>query len=166
MATTYSQAGEANLELLRSTIDRHHLRLDQVGVTVGLMEARNLDGPALKDRGREVLAVTRVNSLRDRAEGKPDATITIDAVEFAALPHERKVAILDRALTALELVVDEKAGGLKRDDLGRPKLKLRRPDYQTSGYWDVIDRHGKEAQESQDYQTLNKEFSQRCFPWG
>lgn len=165
MATTYNTASPANLELLRQAIDRYHLRLDQVGVTVGMMHACNPSGPALTHGGFPRLALVRVNSLRDRAEGKPDATVFVDAVEFIELTEAQKIALLDRVLTGLELVVDAKGGGLKRDDLGRPKLKTRRPDYQTSGYWDVVDRHGKEALESMQFQALHKTFAQRSFPW-
>ncbi|TXH55560.1 MAG: hypothetical protein E6Q97_08545 [Desulfurellales bacterium] len=170
---TFRTAEKEWVDLLAEVMKQHHPDLVEAGVTVGLLFAhapRNdatgePQGPALKHNGYPALAVVKINSQRDRVEGKPDATITLDGDRWPDESRESRVALLDHELAHLVLVRDED-GGIKTDDCFRPRLKCREHDFQLGGFWDVVERHGKDAVESRAYQDLHRGFSQRCFPWG
>lgn len=169
---TFQQASDADVQLLRQVVEKYHPRL--IGVDIGLLEAYapcDADGnvrpgaTALKVHGIAAYATVKINSLADRVEGKPDATIRIDADVWGAHSDKRKVAILDHELAHLLLATD-KDGNVKRDDLGRPKLKMRYHDLVVGGFSDVVERHGAAAVESMHYLDVHKFFSQQTFPWG
>lgn len=170
---TFRVAEAEWVDLLAEVMRKHHPDLVEAGVTVGLLFAHaprgeatgEPKGPALKRGGAAVLSLVKVNSQRDRVEGKPDATITLDGDRWADEPRASQEAILDRDLEALLLVRNED-GGIETDDCFRPKLKLREPDFRLEGYWSIVERHGKDAVESRGYQEVHRGFTQRCFPWG
>lgn len=90
---------------------------------------------ALTLHGCKALGITRKLGLKDRAKGNGDAEICIDADWWNhALPEERE-ALLDHELYHIE--VDE----LKRDDLGRPVIRLRQHDFQFGWFAKVAARH-------------------------
>ena len=60
---------------------------------------------------------------------------------------DKQRALLDHEVAHLELVRDD-AGKVKTDDAGRPRLRIRPHDYQTGGFWDVIERHKEAACEA------------------
>lgn len=79
MPTTYTQAPDDVKELVASTIADYYPDLKTAGVTIGILmaERRNEEGDlteesALKLHGYPCAATAKVNSLKDRAEGKPD----------------------------------------------------------------------------------------------
>lgn len=169
---TYRQADRDDVELLAEVMREYHPKLTDAGVRVGLlhaMAARDKEGmpkgPALTHHGYPALAVVKINSLKDRVEGKPDATITLDGERWGEQSREEKVALLHHEILHLVVATDED-GGVKTDDAFRPVLKMRMHDYEAGGFWEVVDKHGKHAPESKSYREIHREFSQRVFPWG
>ncbi len=63
-------------------------------------------------------------------------------------------------------MIFDKDGKLKRDDAGRPRIKLRKHDFELGGFFDVVERHKTSAPESQSYIDLHRKMSQMTFPWG
>lgn len=170
---TFRTAEKEWVDLLKEVMKEHHPDLVEAGVTVGLLFAHaprdeatgEPKGVALKVHGAVVMAATKINSQRDRVEGKPDCTVTLDGDRWPDEPQAGQRAILDRELESLLLVRNED-GGIETDDCFRPKLRRREPDFRVDGYWSIVERHGKDAVESRVYQELHQGFSQRCFPWG
>jgi len=132
-----------------------HKPLLDAKVKIDLLFARaNLDdkgnpvGFAITEQGRQVLGKTRVVSLKDRAKGNADAEILLDGDWWESESAHRREALLDHELHHIS-VVTSRQGAIKTDDLNRPKLKLRKHDWQF-GWFDVIaERHGEFSVERQ-----------------
>lgn len=124
---------------------RWHDDLGKAGVTVSVLTAHADEADlekgksALRHHGYPAAALVRVNSHKDRVEGKADATILVDGDQWPDWPAERRLAILDHELTHLELVM--KDGAVQRDDCGRPRLRLRKHDFELGGFEAVAERH-------------------------
>ena len=169
---TYCKATHEDDDLLAEVMTLYHADLADAGVRVGLLyaHAKRDDrtgeprGPALKLHGYPCAALVRINSQRDRVQGKPDATIELDADAWEERPREEKVAILDHELEHLLLVRDD-AGGVALDDANRPKLKMREHDLVIGGFVSVCERHKMAALEAQAYRDVHNTFTQRLFPW-
>lgn len=170
---TFDVADTATREQLADVLEKYHPDLVEAGVTVAVLMAYAAKdertgvakGPALKHANFPAAALVRVNQLRDRVEGKDDATILLCGDSWATRSEEEQLAILDHELTHLEVQRD-KDGAIKIDDCGRPKLKIRPHDAQMGVFYEVVKRHKSQAIESQSYAELHKQFTQLCFPWG
>lgn len=164
---TYRTADREDLAMLKEVMEEYHERLTEHDVRVGLLYAHaptdedtgKPKGVALKLHGEAALAIVKINSLKDRVEGKPDATVVLDGDQWPDHSEEKKRAILDHELAHLLTPGDT-------DDAGRPKLKMRGHDFTLAGFWDVVDRHKQHAAESEAYTDIHREFSQRVFHWG
>ena len=96
---------------------------------------------ALKLNGYPALGICRKISLKDRAKGMGDAEISIDADWWQnRASEEQQAALLDHELH--HIAVTE-----KRDDLGRPILKIRKHDVQVGWFSVIAQRHGTHSQE-------------------
>jgi len=165
---TYEKANDAMVELLEQTKRAHHQRLGDV--TIGMLVALapiNEDtgepkGPALKLRGVACLAVTRVVGLKLRTHGLEDAEIVIDGDRWPELSQGERVALLDHELTHLELNCD-KHGANRRDDLGRPKLKMRPHDHEFGWFDEVAERHGINSIEVRQARQFQEDWGQLYF---
>jgi len=96
--------------------------------------------PVLKLHGIACAATIKINSYKDRVQGKPDVTVTISKPAWDEFDDGQRAALLDHELTHL-IVRGE------RDDLGRPMFKMRPHDYDLSIFGEVVRRHGKAALE-------------------
>jgi|AGTN01.2.fsa_nt_gi hypothetical protein len=169
----YKQASREDVDLLDEVMREYHPKLVEAEVRVGLLYANaprdkrtgEPKGPALKHNGYPALAVVKINSLKDRVEGKPDATITLDGDRWGDCSQDKKVATLDHECEHLALVED-KDGNLKIDDANRPELTMRIHDIVVGGFLSVIERHKQNACESEQFVEANRIFHQVCFPWG
>lgn len=128
--------------------------------------------PVLKLHGVACAATIKVNSYKDRVQGKPDVTVTINREAWEEYTDEQRRALLDHELTHLIPKLD-KNGGPVADDLGRPEFKMRPHDYDLSGFGSVIRRHGKAAIEvkatvnfltSEDGQMVMDFGGLKCLP--
>lgn len=170
---TFRVAEREDRELLEAVMAEHHMRLCDAGVRVGLLYASGprdeksglLKGPALKLHGMQALAVVKINSTKDRVEGKPDATVTLDFDQWPDHSPERKRAIMDHELAHLLLATDED-GNPQIDDANRPKLRMRQHDLVVGGFTDVVRRNKQHAAESDQFLEVNRFFTQEVFPWG
>lgn len=115
--TTYQEETGPAKGQLEKIIRNHFPELCEATVTVTLMFAANPDGPAVKHHGCPCVAKIKVNDLADRAEGKADVTITVDAE-----------------------IYDGKTGG-------RPKLGTIPDSYTINGFWECAERYGVDSPE-------------------
>lgn len=113
---------------------------------IGLTFAKNDTGPAVRHGGYPALATVRVVPLRDRLRKDCDAEVTIDEDKWGGLTQAQQAALLDHEVSHLRLVLDRKTGEVRRDDLGRPRLKTVKADYNPGDmFTSVISRHGEDA---------------------
>jgi hypothetical protein len=156
MTTTFSLADDRATEMLAEIMEKYHQCLFGQEVKVGLIMARSITGHAIKVGGYPAIAKVKVVPLADRLTKGYDAEIQVDQWwwESDKLPDERRRAVLDHELCHLKLARDE-SGHPKRDDLGRPKLKLVRGDWNGGdGFACIIERHGNHAQESHNFDAV------------
>lgn len=169
---TYRQAGYEAESILQDLMSRHYPDLTEAGVTVAVLFAhapRNETtgepkGPALTHANWPAAALVKVNSQKDRVEGKSDATILLDGDQWPDWSDGRKAAVIDHELYHLEVQRDQE-GGIKLDDANRPKLKIRPHDWQLSGFAAIAERHGQDAFEVEAARLLKDKHGQLLFPW-
>jgi len=90
--------------------------------------------------------------------------IIIDGDKWSLLDAERQVAILDHELCHLELQTDY--SGTKRDDLGRPRLKMVHHDHQYGWFDAVVRRHGKASIEAEQVTAfIDNDYQQLWLPF-
>jgi hypothetical protein len=155
MGICYKDATTEERSMLEEVMSQYHRALVNAGATVFLKFAfkerdEEEDEPetsCLKVGGYPVAAKVKINSLDDRSEGKMDATITVDFVTWRELNNDRRKALLDHELSHLIPKYDGD-GILQRDDLGRPKLQMRKHDIQLGIFLDVVDRHQQNAMDT------------------
>lgn len=160
MPRTYSEATPETISRVESVLARYHGGLRDAGVRITILHAsgpRDEDGeitaPAIVIRGHKAMATIKITSLKDRAAGLGDAVLTIDGDEADTWSEETWSAVLDHELAHLELKTDAE-GGVVRDDLGRPKLKMRHHDWEHGGFLEVAERHKEHAPEVQAVQSI------------
>jgi len=153
MGTTFSDPTNLTLDRLEKTLDRYHLDLRQAGVEVNIVMCNNDSGPAVKVHGVPALASIKINSLLDRKEGKKDATIKLDEDAWDLLNGEEQTALLSHELRHLRVLKDD-AGVVKRDDIDRPRLKMRPHDQEAGLFYDNVSTHGEAAPEVAVYRQI------------
>lgn len=142
MATTYDKANSDVTQLVKAVAAEFHAELVRYEVSIDVLMANNPDGDAVTHGGYPAQAKIRIVSLKDRAKGCKDAELIIDESNWRDLTDEQRRALIDHELQHLE--VKFKDGGVALDDLGRPKLSMRKHDWQM-GWFDVIARRHGEA---------------------
>lgn len=160
MKTTYEVADKETARYVTDVAYEIHPSLAEHGVTLAVLFA----GPELKHRGFPAAATVRITRVADRLAGMPDAVITIDRARWDGLDDAGRRALVDHE--AAHLVVDVRDGEVQYDEAGRPRLKMRRHDCEIGFFFDVIERHGKDACESKQYLELSRKMTQLAFPWG
>ncbi|WP_435005127.1 putative metallopeptidase [Tundrisphaera lichenicola] len=165
---TYGFASKDVQAMIDGLISDNHPDLVETAARVEALFAypvRNKYGaeksPAVSQFGVGCLGKVKVNSEADRVEGKPDATITIDQPAWEKLETPERKALIDRFLYAL--VVRKKKGEILTDDQGRPKLKVRKPDWLLSGYRAMAERHKEHAAEVIQARQFRDDFGQLLF---
>lgn len=167
MGTSYKRADRETEDLVSEVAEKHHPELCTEGVKYDLLFAYGAvdEGTgfkvddALKKNGLAALALIRVVNLRDRAKGCGDAEIRIDADRWPEFDDAQKWALIDHELEHLVLCRDRELE-VKRDDLSRPKLKLRPHDFEIGGFVRVIRRHGDVAFEARSVKSVAKGLRQ------
>jgi hypothetical protein len=147
MSTSYTQAKPGTYKLLEEIVGKYHQDLKKFKVIIGVLMAGNPDGNAITHGGYPAAAKIKIVSLKDRLTKKYDVELLLDDDHWEEANEEERIALLDHELSHLEICFN-KGGGVKLDDLGRPKLKIIPGDIiQSDGFKDVIKRHGDNAPE-------------------
>jgi len=164
MPTTYQPCTPDVESMVQGLIKQYYPDLEAADVSLCLLFAVNGESPALMQNGYPALAMVRLNNLRDRIAGLKDATILIDQSNWVEWSDEERLAVLDHELYHLE-VKRTKYGQIEHDDANRPKLKLRKHDFQIGGFHGVVRRHGATAFEAQAVARLVTSWRQNEFAW-
>lgn len=153
MPIRYEQADDSIHAMAREVMEKHHPELrmpDQSYVKLCILMAEDDDledgESTLKDAGYPLQAKVSVIQYKQRVDERDDAEILLDRANWERLTEPQQRALLDHAVTHLDIQKDEN-GFVKTDDVGRPKLKLKVPDFRLSGFRSVARRHGDDAPE-------------------
>lgn len=168
MAKIYDDApGEVEsllASLLSDKADLQELLAYEVSVKVLMVKDADEDNPqpVLQHGGYPALAVVKINNAAARRQGLADATIIIDDYTWGELSEEQQAAALHHELYHLMVTFDGD-GNLQRDDMGRPKLKMRKHDFQIGGFHAIAKQHGMNAIEVQAVVEVEKVWKQAEF---
>jgi hypothetical protein len=120
-------------------------------------------GFALTRRGVRVLGITRKLGIKDRVMGRGDCEVCLDGDWWESETPLRRRALLDHELHHLEVVTDAD-GVVIRDDLKRPKLKLRKHDIEVGWFAIVAGRHGSASIEMEQAKSIMDSYGQLFWP--
>lgn len=164
MGKTYDQAPDEVRERLIALIKRFHPDLEKVQVRIDLLMAStdSENGHAVTCGGYPAYAVVRVLGPKERTMERGDAEIVIDRDAYEAMNPATRDALLDHELYHLEVKRDQ-GGQVKRDDHGRPVLKLRKHDFQVGWFHEIARRHGMASIEVTQATSLKEEQGQVYF---
>lgn len=148
---TYSAASDDVAASISRMHSQFHPELDNV--TVGALFAFNEDTgePVLKHQGYACAAVVSITSTKQRALGVSDAVIVVDRAHWLTLTAAQRDALIDHELEHLDRVIskdtEDSPAAPQFDSIGRPKLQMRRHDYQFGWFDDIARRHGEASPE-------------------
>lgn len=158
-------------QLIARVMEQYHGELHEAGVTLDVLMASpttnkngEATGPPLKRNGYPCAAIIKIVGLPDRTAGLGDAMLKIDADEWEKLNDKQRAALVDHELTHL-IVKTDKDGNTKTDDLGRPKLQIRRHDREVSWFDEVVRRHERDAMEYAAFDSICKQIAQMELPF-
>lgn len=112
----------------------------------------------LKRAGIRALGVCKVVSLKDRTKGMGDAEITLDGDYWNEIDKKDQEAILDHELHHIVVSMAD------NDALGRPKLKLRKHDFEVGWFKVIADRHGVNSVERRQAKVVFDTMGQSFWP--
>ena len=148
------KADKAVTALVNKVVKDWHHDLAKQGTTFDVLFVGDVntdsgevtDNRVLRRGGYAVPALVSITSYEHRVRGLPDACIKLDEYNWKkTLNAKERVAVLDHELSRLAVQMTE--DGAKADDLGRPLLQLRRPDWLIGGFDSVVYRHENNAPE-------------------
>lgn len=169
---TYTKADQAVCDLVDHVcekFERHHPILDaEVKIDILMAEPSvkqdgEPTGPAISANGYPALAQTKVIPLDERVNGAGDVLMKIDADWWLKAKPDERDALLDHELTHIEVRTNDK-NEIIRDDLNRPKLKIRKHDRQFGWFDEVALHHPGVAIECQQAMQLASDAGQLYFP--
>lgn len=156
---TYEEVDQNTIDLLNEIKAKEHTDLPE-DIRIGMLFAFDVDRegnitekPPIKNQGYPASAKIQIVKLKDRFTKNLDVEILIDGEFWKYADEPTKRAILDHELEHLEFTGD-------RDDLDRPKLKLKKDDFCVWGFTSIIKRHGEAAQELKCFNALRDKILQ------
>lgn len=160
MAKRYDHASEDVLQHIKTLRKKYYDYLESV--TVGALFVSDEDGVScLEHQGYPAAAVCRIVPTRDRAAGLTDVLIIVDTAIWQGFDAKRKAALIDHELYHIEPVV--KDGVQKFDVQDRPKVKIRKHDYQFGWFDEIANRHGEASGEVSQAKLLVEMSGQLYF---
>jgi hypothetical protein len=181
MMPIYEQPALQMLLLLDEVKRLYHGRLNDHEVRVDLLVAKakedkngDATGPALRLHGYQANAIVRITSYKDRVLGRGDAEIVVDGDMWHLWSRDQQMALLDHEMEHIEVIVKDVMNDagmltteLQRDDASRPKLRLKKHDFQVGWFDSVARRHGEASFEVSQARELleDQEVRQIYFPW-
>jgi hypothetical protein len=164
MSKTYDLAPPHVHATVRAMMEQFHGELAAYEVKVDLLYASTDDPekPAVTLGGYPCYATVRITTAKERAKGHGDAEILIARDKYEEMSDEVRNALIDHELEHLQLK-KMKGGDVKRDDHGRPVLKMKKHDHQFGWFNDVARRHGDYSIEMQQAKRLMNADGQLYF---
>jgi hypothetical protein len=162
---TYDKAPPDVHTRVKDLIAKYHPELTELAVTVDLLmvSTDSETAPALTHGGYPAQAVVRRTNSKERVHGRADAEIVIDRDNYNGLSDAECDALLDHELYHLMPIIDKKTGAWKRDEHGRPKIKMRKHDFEVGWFHTIARRHGEASAEIKQSRMLLAETGQLYF---
>jgi hypothetical protein len=114
---------------------------------------------AIRHHGTKALGLCSITKLKDRVKGMGDVEILLDGDWWNQADLEQQNAVLDHELYHIVATED-------KDDIDRPKIKMRSHDVDFGWFAAVALRHGQHSMEQQQAKMLCGEmYCQAFFPW-
>lgn len=163
MAKYYQECGPDVYEVLAELIEEYRHDLKACGARISLLFITSLEGdePALKHHGQPVAGRCHINGLQDRAEGKADATITLDVHMWNKRSPEWRKALLHHELTHIA----RWDRSITPDPLDRPTLKPRHGDWENDGFFEIAAIYGDDAPEVRYLRAVEERLGQGRLPF-
>ena len=172
MAKIYTPCADHDstvLDIASDLMQKHYQDLQRAGLTVCYLFVENGNKesltPALTHGGYPAAATVKINSLKCRVEGKADVTVTIDRDWWTNHDREQCEALIDHELYHV-LVADDDYGNFVTDDIGRPKVTLRKHDWQHGGFLEIAKRHGMKSVDMSAIAEVERVFQQASLDFG
>lgn len=167
---TFERADKSVERLAKELIEKYesHKPLAQIEPKIDYVfaygdvddEGRQLND-ALTKGGLKALGITKIIALKERALSRGDVEISLDGDWWKQATEEQQAALLDHELHHVSIKAD-KSGNVQYDDLGRPKIKLRKHDAEFGWFKCIADRHKEASQERIQAKAL-MDFSGQYF---
>jgi len=119
-------------------------------------------GDALKLHGRAADGICRILPLKQRALGRGDAEISLDGDRWRDYSDAERRSLLDHELHHLSVRLEK--GMPAKDDLGRPKLRMRKHDVEFGWFAVIAARHGVESGERRQAKQVMEQYGQYFWP--
>lgn len=168
---TYKKADDSVAQMAREILAAHECyqpvldartKIDFVFAFPDLDEDGKPTNDSITLRGQKCLGVCRGLPLKDRAMGRGDAEITLDADFWAGATPDEARALLDHELYHIQIKM--KGSIILKDDLERPKIKMRKHDMEVGWFKAVADRNGVHSQEQIQAKKYMDEMGQFFWP--
>lgn len=172
---SFEKADREVIRMAEELISQFHKQLSEAAVRITYMIAwpcLDESGSPMEDAitkgGMKCLGLTRKNATRHRKEGLADATITLDGPYWDLAETEQRRSLLDHELQHIAVVPDgqnDKGEAVyKRDNAGRPIIKLRKHDLEIGWFKACAVRHGVYSQERMQANQLMADNGQYFWP--
>ncbi|MFO0892413.1 MAG: putative metallopeptidase [Isosphaeraceae bacterium] len=142
------------------------------GLTIEILFAlSDTAAPALAKNGYPCAGIIKVVSEEARAAGGPDILLLLDGDRWPSWTEEERYSLIHHELHHLvpvKLRVDpdnRDAFTCDLDGLGRPKVRLRRHDFEVGGFNVIVERYGESCFEWQLIKRVHDAFDQQLLPF-
>lgn len=119
---------------------------------------------AITHKGNPALGLCEIRNIKLRAAGLGDVVIYLDADHWDVCGERQREALLDHELFHIDFARDPKSGDILRDDLQRPKIKMRKHCFDFGWFKAIAARHGEHSVERIQAKQLADEAGQ--YFWG
>lgn len=119
-------------------------------------------GDALTKNGCKALGICRKIPLKDRALGRADCEISLDADWWGESTEDEQRGLLDHELHHIAIKIDKR--GVVRDDLNRPIIQMRKHDFEVGWFKVVAARHGDNSPERIQAKVVMLDMGQYFWP--
>jgi hypothetical protein len=169
---SYQKADSATYALAQGLIEKYDdhadlitakAKIDLVFAFGDLDDDTHLISHAIMKGGIRALGLAKKIGAKDRAMGRGDAEIILDADYWQTCGDAKRLALLDHELHHLAIKKD-KYGVFKVDDQMRPQIKMRMHDYDLGWFNVIAQRHGDASIEVIQAKQIVDEAGQYYFP--
>jgi hypothetical protein len=166
MATTYDNGDPEINGRIKTVIAEYFPDLLEAGVKVKVLFAVSDEPPAIRHNGYAADAQIKINNLAHRTLGNGDALMIMDKRAYDELTSDRqRDALIHHELHHLIVKRDKESNDILRDDLNRPRLGMRKHDFQIGFFKETARVYGKDAPEVLTCRWMVETGGELLFPF-
>jgi hypothetical protein len=141
---------------------QHRVKIEFIFAYASVNEKSAKISNAITRNGVRCLGISRIIPTKDRIAGRGDAEVTLDGDWWKDANNQKRRALLDHELH--HVAIQLKGGLPVTDDAGRPKLTMRRHDYDFGWFTIIAQRHGNFSIEVEQANRILMEQGEFYFP--